>query len=299
MSIMARHSREKVMFKELLPDRLKRLWGQVENGKLSPDRFQQSQDRLLGECRREWEQALLLGGYSDLGESTVYEIGSYLGNPDLDEVRALCSQALRTLKGEWRRKVPVPDRESVESFYDSSGAMLYELMWWHTLIDDLSPLAYVVSLDFAARHGCRSLLDFGSGVGSGGIFFARRGFPASLADISSTALDFSYWRFEKRGLAAHHIDLKKESLPEDAFDFITAMDVFEHLVDPVSTTRELWRALKRGGFLFGRFHSELDEDRPHHIVLDFTATLEELASLGCVKVWRDQWLWGHEVFRKT
>lgn len=129
------------MSKQLLPDRLKYLWGEVENGRLSRQQFKQSQDRLPGECRREWKQALLLGGYGDLGASPVYEIGSYLGNSDLDEVRALCSQALLNLKGEWRRKVPVTDRESVESFYDSSRAMLYEPMWWHTLIDDLSPLA--------------------------------------------------------------------------------------------------------------------------------------------------------------
>ena len=101
------------------------------------------------------------------------------------------------------------------------------------------------------------------------------------------------------GLCARQIDLKKEDLPDCEFDFITAMDVFEHLVDPVGAVRQLWKALKKGGYLFGRFHAEIDEDRPHHIILDFEPTFRELENLGFARVWRDRWLWGHEIFKKT
>jgi ubiquinone/menaquinone biosynthesis C-methylase UbiE len=92
--------------------------------------------------------------------------------------------------------------------------------------------------------------------------------------------------------------VKTQVLPEAAFDIITAMDVFEHLVDPITAVHKLWRALKQGGFLFGRFSAEIDEDRPHHIVVDFEPTLKELEKLGFAKVWQDQWLWGHQVFQK-
>jgi hypothetical protein len=40
---------------------------------------------------------------------------------------------------------------------------------------------------------------------------------------------------------------------------ITAMDVFEHLPDPVKAVDHLAIALRRGGFLFGRFAAEPDE----------------------------------------
>jgi len=80
---------------------------------------------------------------------------------------------------------------------------------------------------------------------------------------------------------------------------ITAMDVFEHLTDPVKAVDHLAIALKRGGFLFGRFAAEPDEDRPQHIVFDFGPALDRLASWGFTKVWRDEWLWGHQAFQKA
>jgi mycofactocin glycosyltransferase len=286
------------MREELLPDRLKRLWKSVDDGLLTSGEFFRDQELYLEEYRRIWRRALLLEGYDDLQESIVFEISSYLGNPDLDAIREACSEAVARIKGEWREKVASVDAQTVETFYDESQAMLFELMWWHTLAEDLSPLAYVVALKFAQHHGCSSYLDFGSGVGSGAILFVRHEIPATLADISSTSLKFSAWRFSRRNLCAGHIDLKVEGLPDDAFDFITAMDVFEHLVDPVKTVADLSKALKKGGFLFGRFAAEADEERPHHINLDFGPTLRALEDAGFAKVWQDQWLWGHEVFRK-
>ena len=76
------------------------------------------------------------------------------------------------------------------------------------------------------------------------------------------------------------------------------MDVFEHLSDPVETVEKLWNALKPGGFLYGRISAEADEDRPQHIVHDFEPTFERMRALGFVEVWRDEWLWGHQVFQK-
>jgi len=176
---------------------------------------------------------------------------------------------------------------------------MYELIWWHSLRDDASPLAYVTALHLAQQRGCRRYLDFGAGVGSGGILFAHHGFDVTLADISSTLLQFTSWRLGRRNLHATYIDLKTSSLTRDAFDFVTAMDVFEHLVDPVSTVEQLSGALKPGGFLFARIAAEPDVDRPQHIVHDFEPTFARLRSLGFTEVWRDAWLWGHQVFQKA
>lgn len=286
------------MYQELVPEKLKRLWQNVGLGQLTVAEFYGIQDRYLEGYRQKWREALVLNGFESLEESILQELGTYTEKKDVNAVRQLCAQALTRIKGDWQRKVVDTDRESVELFYDQSQAMLFELMWWHTLTDDLSPLAYVVALEFAVQHGCKSCLDFGSGVGSGGILFASHHVPCTLADISSVSLKFSSWRFEKRNLPVRHIDLKRETLPENGFDFITAMDVFEHLVDPTETVHTLSNALRQGGFLFGRFHAEPDKDRPHHIVQDFGPTIRELEKLGFVKVWRDEWLWGHEVFQK-
>jgi SAM-dependent methyltransferase len=172
-------------------------------------------------------------------------------------------------------------------------------MWWHTLEDDDDPLAYVMALEFAAAHGCDRYLDFGAGVGSGSILFARHGMDVAHADLSSVALAFSRWRIERRGLPVSMIDTKVASLPPSSFQLVTAMDTLEHLVDPVETIEQLWECLEPGGYLFGRFWTKPEDQRPQHIVRDFGPTLERMSALGFVEVWQDNWLWGHKVFRKS
>jgi Methyltransferase domain len=282
---------------DLLPDRLQMAWQDVEARHLTPGEFEQRQAQWLREYRVIWEDALLLDGQSDLTESLLAEIALFTGD-GLAEIERRCRRAVTTVASEWIAEVDLDSRESVERFYNHSESHIYDLMWWHTLHDDNSPLGYVTALDFALQNRCNRSLDFGSGVGSGAILFARHGFEIALADISSTLLRFSAWRLVQRDLPARLFDLKTSKLQRNAFDIITAMDVFEHLADPVGTVDELHKALKSGGYLFGRFHAEADEDHPQHIVCDFAPTFTRLHELGFVEVWQDAWLWGHQVFQK-
>ena len=283
---------------KLLPEYLKEFWQSVESGGDSAEDYTREYDRALSEYRQTWTRALVLPTHDDLRESLLSELGSYTQCSDLAEIRRRCEQAVANLKREWEKKVLSENRQSIEQFYDETPAMLYELMWWHALGEDLSPLAYVLALRFAQQHGCESYLDFGAGVGAGGLLFAAHGIQTTLADISSSLLRFSAWRLALRKLPAQYLDLRSSPLPSESFDFISAMDVFEHLADPVETVEKLWNALKPGGFLYGRISADSDEDRPQHIVSDFQPTFEHMRALGFVRVWRDEWLWGHQVFRK-
>ena len=94
------------------------------------------------------------------------------------------------------------------------------------------------------------------------------------------------------------LDQKSSRLPAARYDMVTAMDVWEHLVDPVATVDEIADALVPGGFLFGRFAAEPDPKYPQHIVTDFEPTFKRLAERGFTEVWRDEWLWGHQAFQK-
>jgi mycofactocin glycosyltransferase len=283
---------------KLLPEHLKDFWQTVERHEHSAEDYTREYDRALAEYRQTWEHALILPAHDDLRGSLLAELGRYTQCADVAEVRRRCDQAVASLKREWEDKVQSEDRRSIERFYDESPAMLHELIWWHTLSEDVSPLAYVLALRFAQQHGCQSYLDFGAGVGAGGLLFARHGLQTTLADISLSLLRFSAWRLRLRKLPAQYIDLKRSHLPGQGFDIITAMDVFEHLSDPVEAVEKLWNALKPGGFLYGRISAEPDEDRPQHIVHDFEPTFERMRALGFVEVWRDEWLWGHQVFQK-
>ncbi len=79
---------------------------------------------------------------------------------------------------------------------------------------------------------------------------------------------------------------------------ITAMDVFEHLFDPVAAITQLWEALRPGGFIYGRFHAEEGDERAGHIVESFEPTFAKMRELKLVEVWRDEWVWGHVVLQK-
>jgi len=286
-------------FSRPLPsDYLKELWKSVERSELSAEDFALRQAALVLEYRRLWESALLLPGFSDLKESLLFELGQFTGNTDLGDVERKCRQAAQQVEREWQQNVNPADQHAVERFYELEDGIFGNL-WWHTLCEDDSPLAYVTALHFATQRKCHRYLDFGSGVGSGGIVFARHGFDVTLGEISSSRLGFAEWRFKRRGMLANFIDLRTSTLSELAFDVITAMDVFEHLYDPVGTLETLWRALKPKGLLIGRFDAEPDDDRAGHIVHDMRPSVECMNRLGLVEIWRDDWIWGHWVLQKA
>jgi SAM-dependent methyltransferase len=255
------------------------------------------QERLLDVYRTQWREGLLCDGATDLRTSLLREIATYYGIADLREVELRCSGAVATMRHEWEERVSPCQRPSVESFYQSR-TMVYDLMGWHSLQDDTGPLAYVLGLEIAQAHGIQTCLDFGSGVGSGALVSAHAGIQMTLADISTTLLDFARWRFAQRGLSAVFLDLNQESLPTAGFDMILAMDVFEHLVDPVEAVERLWQALRPGGLFFARIQVEDAGTHPQHIVRDFGLTFARMTELGFVPTWQDTWLWGHQLFEK-
>jgi len=281
----------------LVPDRMVELWQSVEAGKMSSEDCVREQEHLLEPYRVEWKKALLCDGETDLRISLLKEVAAYYHVSDLTEVDRSCDLAVDTLKSEWNTTVDPRQRSSIESFYETK-AHIYDLMNWHTLRDDSGPLAHVVALEIARAHDVRSCLDFGSGVGSGGLLVCRADIDTTLADISTTLLDFARWRFHLRRLPARFVDLNTTSLPEAGFDMILAMDVFEHLVEPVEVAERLWRALKPGGLLFARIHAETDPSHPQHIAEDFDPTFTRMEELGFVERWRDRALWGHLLFQK-
>jgi 2-polyprenyl-3-methyl-5-hydroxy-6-metoxy-1,4-benzoquinol methylase len=285
--------------KPLIPSRLKALWADAEAGRLTTEEFSAQERELIRGYAEIWADALLLPGEYDLKRSICVELGHLVGSADLTEIERKCRSALHDMRDQWNAEVKKGDPTDALNYYDKTTHYSYELMWWHSLVEDQGPLAYVVALHLALQNGFKDSLDFGAGVGSGGILFSKHGFSITLADVSSTLLDFSRRRLQARGIPATFIDLKTTELPVSQYDFITAMDVFEHIAEPEKAVEPIARALRPGGILFGRFSAEPDEDHPSHITYDFGPTFRRLAELGLEEFWRDEWLWGHQAFRKS
>lgn len=280
-----------------LPDRVRALWHEADAGHCSRLSAQTEQERLLRVYQQTWAHALLLNNETDLLTSLLQEVASYYDIADLAEVERRCKTAVEDMRDEWHKRIDPQQRASIESFYNSA-TYIYDLMGWHSLRDDNGPLAYVLGLEIAQERGVKQCLDFGSGVGSGALLFDRAGIAMSLADISTTMLDFARWRFAQRHRPAQFYHLHQTELPHAHFDMILAMDVFEHLTDPVTTVDNLHRALRPGGLLFARIQVEDAGEHPQHIVRDFEPTFARMREIGLIETWRDSWLWGHQLFEK-
>jgi ubiquinone/menaquinone biosynthesis C-methylase UbiE len=215
------------------------------------------------ELNRRWREALLLPGETELSESGVRELAEYFGL-SRSAARQACEEALHDSKREWEA-APRTTPQAIEDFYRTTRSYLFEHVWWHAT-DLRENTVNVVLLDYARSLGANTYLDFGAGVGANAILFAQHGFKVTLADLSPAMLDFARWRLERRKLKADFIDLNRQSLPDEQFEFVTAVDVLEHLVDPAAALQKLSAALVAGGTCAFNFRAGYDPLRPMHIL---------------------------------
>jgi 2-polyprenyl-3-methyl-5-hydroxy-6-metoxy-1,4-benzoquinol methylase len=210
-----------------------------------------------------WREALLLDGEADPVASGLRELAEYFGI-SREQARRACETALADSKREWEadaRETP----EQVLDFYDRTRSYIFEHVWWH-VTDQQYNSANVEILDYALWRGARDYLDFGAGVGANAILFARHGLRVTLGDVSRTMLDFARWRLERRGLRAEYLYLREQQLPPGRFDFVTAVDVFEHLVHPSAEVQRISAAMKTAGALVFNCLTGEDPERPMHIL---------------------------------
>ncbi len=113
------------------------------------------------------------------------------------------------------------------------------------------------------RHACAlpfvaegPVLDVGGGDGLFASLLARRyGFPVTVLDISPVAVRLA----EERGVSAQVLDIAA-GLPftERSFGTVCALDVLEHLYDPLSLLREMGRVGRSVVISIPNFHFVLD-----------------------------------------
>mgnify|MGYP006424649451 CR=1 FL=1 len=226
-----------------------------------------------------WEQSLLLPGYDYLLDSKLSEIEEYLS---ISRINALerCIHAAKDNANEWRKYNP-KTTEEINEFYKQSNIYIFDLMWWHSITMGLSPLRRINFLEFAIDQKITKYLDYGCGIGSTGILFAKHGFDVTLADIGFYVLNFAKWRFQKRNLDLQTIHLPC-SLPKEKYELISSFDVLEHVKNLREIVYDIYTALMPGGYFIFNFGGEEEEEEkyPQHINHDVHMILEVMYKVG-------------------
>ncbi len=93
----------------------------------------------------------------------------------------------------------------------------------------------------AIRSG--TLLDVGCGPGFAAEFFAARGFAVTGVEPAPSAAQDA----RTRGITVVEGDLSAGALPPGPFDVVLALEVLEHLADPIAALGALMRAARPDG----------------------------------------------------
>jgi 2-polyprenyl-3-methyl-5-hydroxy-6-metoxy-1,4-benzoquinol methylase len=220
---------------------------------------------MQNEYRRIWQSALVLNNCDNLFDSTVQELSVYFRKTE-NEIKEIMDNAKQLFAQSWKdSRIDTKDEEAILKFYNSTELEIFELAKWHTLTEGDGPLYYVKVLQFIKDKGCCNYLDYGSGIGSGAILFARHAFDVAIADISKPLLEFASYRCKRRDIEVTIINLTEIEPPSNRYDFITCFDVLEHSPRPMKLILKLNCFLKNGGFLFINCPFYEMEDHPMHI----------------------------------
>lgn len=228
-----------------------------------PDPVNYSESRLT----EVWTRALDPEGVG-LPTAIATDLSTFTGEP-IATVRARMARGMEEFKQLWERSgVNVNDPKSVAEFYRDQIVEAYELAQWHCgETTGQIPLNYARAATFATEMRAKTILDFGSGIGSGSLALAATGAEVHSADIAQHLLRLTGHRLTRHAHTPVLIDLSAGNKPkENYYDLITCFDVLEHVRDQLSTVRELTGYLKKGGWLVANFvEDSTHPERPMHI----------------------------------
>lgn len=200
-------------------------------------------------------ETLLLPPETDVRRSVLADLMEYSGLSEAECVER-CVHWEKYSVQEWE----AADRSTeagIADFYNTIQSWNFELSWYAYLeTEGFEYPANVVVVERVRELGLHpgaTALDFGAGVGVTGQLLVRSGFETTIADLSTPLLEFSRFRLERRGDQVKYLNLNDETLPEAAYDVITAIDTLIHVADLPATLTSLHAALKPGGVLFGNY----------------------------------------------
>jgi SAM-dependent methyltransferase len=202
----------------------------------------------------EWFRASLrLPEISDVRAAVLDDLSEYSGLPP-EQCVERCRNWEEWSVQEWSA-ADRSDADGLADFYQTTQSWAFDLLWYSYLqAEGYGYPTSVIALRAVPGPGNgRAHLDFGSGVGVTSQMFALAGYETTLADVSTTLLDFARFRFKRRDEPARFLDLNEDKLEVNRYDVITALDTLVHIPDLADAVTTLHRALRPGGLLITNF----------------------------------------------
>jgi len=233
-----------------------------------------------------WRAALCLPGHTDLADSLAQEYADYR-SISLSAARERLEESWRSHHQRRRQVFPADlEPEKLRRYYDANEELGMEIgLNWHSLRTDPWALHSVAGLHAVQQMSdAASVFEFGHGIGSTGILFARHGFEVTLGDISHAYREFTRYRFQRRGLKATFVDLTSTAPQPEAYDAMVSFDVLEHIRNPLPAIRAMHAGLRSGALMVLNIAFGRDPDNPEHLLTWRTGVLDRIRAVGFDRV---------------
>ena len=194
-------------------------------------------------------QKQFLGGFLFEYEPEILRICKITGTCR-DEVGQRLLKELQnpgsTVNSAWLAAGPPKNETEINDFYRSNDAYLYDLVVAHSMWERNQWRR--IALSELKKLGCKSVMDYGGGIGTDSLFFAKAGLIVTYYEPNEILCKFAedFACSEKIDLK---ICLKLQELPDSSFDAVYCTEVLEHVVNPKQLLKDIRYFLNAKGYL--------------------------------------------------
>lgn len=136
---------------------------------------------------------------------------------------------------EWMKR----HKYDYDKWLRESEYYLYDLTQWH-----IKSRVHLLSYWRGHPEGAgKSACDFGSGIGTRGIFMTLKGYRVTMAEINRPCFSFTKYRLRKHGVKAV---IKERLNGSERFDLVLLIDVIGHLTKPIPTIEHIVNCMNSG-----------------------------------------------------
>lgn len=161
---------------------------------------------------------------------------------DLAEFLNISIQETRErIKDEWFTQFRYDLKSDYYKWMSTSPFYLYLSVDWHCLKKGAG-----IQSDYHNIKG-DSICDFGSGIGTRGIFMALNGCNVTMIEINKPMIEFTKFRLKKHGIK--NVIIKEKLNGSERFDYMLMNDVIGYLLEPIETMELIVSCIKKNGIL--------------------------------------------------